>query len=211
MALTECSREYANLHLPIRKIKGIPVESISWKDVEVLTSKARRKASQAEKRLLGALLTYLESVMTMQKLDSNWVYVVVLASDTPKGWGISWIDIVKKKRRYFHPIGIHGWPKEPPNYIAVRYNGKLQSIHHVEDYEVVEDLREKIPEIRGASKTPRFLYKLGLAFRPNNEIRTGRIYPNGRVWCMLDTLFTCKTISDARDVSNERERAMREA
>ena len=145
--------------------------------------------------------------MTMQPLDSNWVYVVALGSGTPKGWGISWIDIVEKRKRYFHPIGISGWPKEPPNYIAVRYKGKLQSIHHVEDYEVVEDLAKKIPEIKGAKKIPRFLYTLGPGFRPNKEVRTGTIYPNGRVWCMLDTLFTCNTISHARDVSHKREKA----
>ncbi|MCZ6623087.1 MAG: hypothetical protein O7B35_02435 [Deltaproteobacteria bacterium] len=210
VTLTECSREYANLHLPARKIEGVPIESISWKDVAVLASKSRWKASHAQKRLIEELLTYLEGLMTMQKMDSNRVYVVALASGTPKGWGISWIDIVKKRKRYFHPIGIKGWPKEPPNYIAVRYKGKLQSIHHVEGYEVVEDLQKKIPEIKGATRTPRFLYRLGPAFRPNKEIRTGRIYRNGRVWCMLDTLFTCDTISDARDVSNKRERAKHE-
>ena len=34
--------------------------------------------------------------------------------------------------------------------------------------------------------------------------RVGKIYPNGRVWCMLDTLFTSKTISQARDISKKR-------
>ncbi len=210
VTLSECSREYADLHLQVRKIERVPIQSISWRDVAVLASKSRRRASHAQKRLIGELLTYLEGLMTMQKMDSNWVYVVALASDTEKGWGISWIDIVKKRKRYFHPIGIKGWPKEPPNYIAVRYKGKLQSIHHIEGYEVVEDLQKKIPEIKGATKIPRFLYRLGPGFGPNKEVRTGRIYPNGRVWCMLDTLFTCDTISDARDVSNERERARHE-
>lgn len=115
---------------------------------------------------------------------------------------------MKRKHRYFHPIGggRGGWPKEPPNYIAFRYNGKLQSIHHVEGYEVFTNPHEKFPEIPEEKWSPHFLYRLGPAFVPSKEVRTGNIYPNGRVWCMLDTLFTCDTISAARDLSQKRER-----
>jgi hypothetical protein len=35
----------------------------------------------------------------------------------------------------------------------------------------------------------------------------GKLYPNGRNWCMLDTLFTSATISEARDISAERANA----
>ncbi|MCG2728873.1 MAG: hypothetical protein L6276_01100, partial [Acetobacterium sp.] len=45
----------------------------------------------------------------------------------PESFGLSWIDIVEKRNKYFHPMGMNGWPKEPPNYIAFRYYGKLQS------------------------------------------------------------------------------------
>ena len=141
----------------------------------------------------------------MQNIDSNLVYVVSLGSGTPDGWNISWIDIVKRRLRYFHPMGGSGWPKDPPNYIAFRYFGKLQSIHHIEDYEVVINLHKKIREIPNKERDPHFLYKLGPAFYPSNEVKTGNIYRNGRVWCMLDTLFTCDTISKARDVSNKRQ------
>ena len=71
----------------------------------------------------------------MQKFDSNWVYVVSLGSGTNPGRNIFWIDVVNDRGRYFHPVG-KGWPKEPPNYMAFRYWGKLRSIHHVESYEV---------------------------------------------------------------------------
>jgi hypothetical protein len=100
--------------------------------------------------------------------------------------------------------GRGGWPKEPPNYIAFRYYGKLQSIHHIKSYEVVTNMHERIPEIRSEEWKPHFLYTLGQEFGPSTEVRTGSIYPNGRVWCMLDTLFTCDTISDARDLSQKR-------
>lgn len=140
----------------------------------------------------------------MQNIDSNWVYVVSLGSGTPEGWAISWIDIVNKRSKYFHPVAGGGWPKEPPNYIAFRYYGKLQSIHYIEGYEVVTDMHSKIAEIPKEEWSPHFLYTLGPAFGPHKEVKTGAIYPNGRVWCMLDTLFTCSTISAARDVSKKR-------
>lgn len=206
LVLSECSREYAKLHLEVHKVAGVPVEPLSWKDIATLAVEARSKGSHAEKRLTAELLTYLRGLMTMQNIDSNWVYVVALAQGKPQGWGISWIDIVKKRQRYFHPMGggRGGWPKEPPNYIAFRYYGKLQSIHHIKSYEVVTNMHERIPEIRSEEWKPHFLYTLGQEFGPSKEVRTGSIYPNGRVWCMLDTLFTCDTISDARDLSQKR-------
>jgi len=206
LILSECSREYAELHLEVHEVAGVSIKPLSWKDIAILASEARSKGSHAEKRLIDELLIYLRGLMTMQNLDSNWVYVVALAQGKPRGWGISWIDIVKRHQRYFHPVGggRGGWPKKPPNYIAFRYYGKLQSIHHIESYEIVTNMHERIPEIPSKEWEPHFLYALGPAFGSNKEVRTGNIYPNGRVWCMLDTLFTCDTISDARDLSQKR-------
>jgi len=203
LALSECSREYAERNLEVREIGGVPVEPFSWKDVAILARKARSEGSHAEKRLLEELLTYVGGIIAMRKVDSNWVYVVSLGSGTPEGWSISWIDIVNRRSRYFHPFG-SGWPKEPPNYIAFRYYGRLQSIHRIEDYEVVTNMHKKIPEIPDEEWGSFFLYTLGPGFRPDKEVRTGNIYRNGRVWCMLDTLFTCDSVSEARHVSKER-------
>jgi hypothetical protein len=171
----------------------------------MLAGVARKSAGHKEKRLLDELLTYLGGLVTMQNVDSNWVYVVSLAPGTPEGWGISWIDIVREKHRYFHPAEGGGWPKEPPNYIAFRYRGRLQSIHHIESYEVVADVHAKMPEVLSEGWEPHFLYTLGPAFRPDSEVPTGpTIHRATRVWCMLDTLFTCSTIAEARDVSRAR-------
>ena len=49
-----------------------------------------------------------------------------------------------------------------------------------------------------------FVYRLGPAIRPQKEVRTGNIYRNGKVWAMLDTLLTCDTISEARDLTKRR-------
>jgi len=77
------SREYAELHLRVHEVAGVPVEPLSWKDIAMFASEARSRGSHAEKRLIGELIIYLRGLMTMQNLDSNWVYVVVLAQGKP--------------------------------------------------------------------------------------------------------------------------------
>jgi hypothetical protein len=206
LVMSECSREFALLNLETQKIAGVEIHPVSWNQIARLAVEAQHNCSHAEKRILRELLTYLRGLMTMQKIDSNWVYVVSLGSGTLEGWRISWIDIVKKRRRYFHPVG-KTWPKEPPNYIAFRYHGKLQSIHHIEGYEIFHSPHDKFTEIPKKVKWgPHFLYKLGPAFSPAREVRTGpRIQRNRRAWCMLDTLFTAKTISEAEQLSKRRD------
>lgn len=146
LALSECSPEYALVKLKATTIRDVKIHHVSWKEIAAIATQAQRGGSHAERRILGELLTYLRGVMTMQNVDSNWVYVVSLGSGTPEGWGISWIDVVKKKRRYFHPVG-GNWPKEPPNYIGFRYYGMLQSIHHIDGYEIFDNPHDKFSEI----------------------------------------------------------------
>ena len=203
LVLSECSLQFALMHLAATEINGIEIVPVSWKEIADVASKARQGSTHAEKRILSELHTYLRGLMTMQNVDSNWVYVVSLGSGTPEGWKLTWIDVIVKKQRYFHPVG-GGWPKEPPNYIAFRYHGRLQSIHHIESYSVFDDPHSEFPEIPSEKWGPHFLYSLSPAFAPAREVKTGNVYPSGRVWCMLDTLFLAKTISEARDLSNQR-------
>jgi hypothetical protein len=207
VVLSECSQEYALSHLECRTIAGIPVQPLSWKVVCKIARNASVNASHSEKRLIAELLTYLGGIMSIQDAYSNKVYIVSLGSGTPPGWGISWIDIVRRRRRYFHPVGTKGWPKEPPNYIAFRYGGKLQSIHHIDSYEVITTPHERMPEIpRTEVWEPHYLYRLGRPFAPAKEVPNGKIYVRGRYWCMLDALFTCRTVRDARDLTQKREK-----
>jgi hypothetical protein len=203
IVLSECSKDYAEHRLP-KSVNGIQVDILSWKDIYQYSKTAYSNSTHAGKRLLLELNTYLGGLMTMQKLDSNLVYVVSIGSGFPKGWSISWRDIIRVRSRYFHPVGGNGWVKEPPNYIAFRYDGKLQSIHHIENYEIITNPSLFFSEAPVETWEPSFLYHLGPAFAPKNEVKTGSIYPNGRVWCMLDTLFTCNTLSEARDLTKQR-------
>ena len=107
--------------------------------------------------------------------------------------------------KYFHPLGGNGWPKEPPNYIAFRYYGQLQSIHHIEDYVVTKNLHDEIPEMPVSDGTVDFfVYKLGPAIVPTKVVKTGNIYASGRKWAMLDTLLTADTIAEACNISKAR-------
>jgi len=53
-------------------------------------------------------------------------------------------------------------------------------------------------------ETEHFIFELGPTIVPSKTVKTGNIYRNVRVWAMLDTLLTCDTISEARDLSNTR-------
>lgn len=203
VTLSECSQTYAHAHLPAKVIDGIPVIHVSWEDIINDAEAAQGHGGRFEKRLLSNLVRYLRLVMTGQQKDSNLVYVVSLASSTPNGWDTSWIAIVTKYARYFHPVGNH-WPKSPPNYIAFRYRGQLQSIHHIEKYEVIHNLSEACPGIPDSPVGPHYLYTLGSAIKPSQIVRNGSVYPSGRVWCAIDTLLTSASVSDARDETQAR-------
>jgi hypothetical protein len=197
---------YSSAAAKPRRVGGVPVFWLSWPDVVKIASRAWQRSSRSERRWIDELLQYLGGVVTMQEVNSNWVYVVSLNKGTPKGWRISWVDIVESQHRYFHPPQRGGWPKTPPNYLAWRYDGRLQGISHITHYEIVPDVHARIPEIPRGEITNYVLYRLGPTFRPDHRVRTGKIFRNGRKWCMLDTLFTCAKISDAAKQSDKRAR-----
>lgn len=198
---------FTKTHFGITSIRTIPVEVISWNDIRKIAASSKSIGRDTENRLLKELNIYLDKISTMQKKDSNWVYVVSLGSRIPDKWSISWQDIVNKHSMYFHPVGGSkgGWPAEPPNYIAFRYNGKLQGIHHIDKYEVFTDPSLHFKGIPEQTWEPHYLYHLGPAIRPTNEVKAGKkIVRSMRVWAMLDLLLTCETIEDARDKSKTR-------
>lgn len=66
-------------------------------------------------------------------------------------------------------------------------------------------MHDEIPEMPDeAWDNDCYVYKLGPAIIPTKTVKTGKIFRNGRVWAMLDTLLTCDTISEARDVTQAR-------
>jgi len=206
VTLSECSDDFASVHLPRNKINGIDIIHISWNRIVSQLSNAFKSAAYKEKELLRQARNYFRIIMRTQRTDSNKVYVVSLSKAIPSGWNISMNDVVIKHFNYFHPIGPY-WPDTPPTYIAFRYSGQLQSIHHIDHYEIMENLSIVCPGIPDSPVEPHYLYHLGPRIIPPKIVKTGKIYRSGRVWAAIDTLLTCSTISEARDLTKSREEA----
>ena len=129
----------------------------------------------------------------MDTWRDNMVYVVSLGSEPMREGGThTWIDVVEKDGEYFHPVG-NRRPQQPPNYIAFRYKGRLQSVHRIESHEIWTNVAEKNPLWRDTDR-PHFVYKLGPAMRPPRALKaggTGDSVKQGRlVWCAIDTLLS---------------------
>ena len=215
VSMSECTEIYAKKRLPA--IQGTMVLHLPWMVICDLAGELRIKTAGKQNYILGELERYIKKIMTTQNKDTNWVYVVSLGLGkveitTSEGKaetaGITYLDIVRKYNRYCCPVGggKGGWPKEPLTYIAFRYHGKLQSIHHIEKYTVADNLHPFVPEIPDVelSKT-HFVYELGPAIIPSKDIRTGdKIVMSNRVWAQLDTLLTSDTITEAMEISKAR-------
>ena len=113
VTMSECSVPYAGEVLQDMQLT-LPVVHISWASLTNIAASIGR--THAEKRLLSELRNYVATIVNMQNKESNWVYVVALGR-WPWG-GTTFVDIVEKEHRYFHPFGRSGWPKEPPNISA---------------------------------------------------------------------------------------------
>lgn len=203
LVISECSPEDAALYLR-KTLSGVSVVHRSWRQVHSLADCAVYRAPLHECRLLAEFRGYLRRVMSMQNQESNLVYVVSLGAGTPEWSSISWRDIVNVKGRYFHGYLGKSWPKEPPNYLGFRYGGRLQSIHHVEGYEVVDRLHSRISEISPDYEGRHIIYTLGDPIRPSHGVLAGKVFPKGKVWAALDLLLTCNTVSEARDLTKKR-------
>ncbi|QHP69550.1 hypothetical protein EI171_21015 [Bradyrhizobium sp. LCT2] len=206
ISVTSASTDFAKRHLP-EHIDGAPVVHQSWGELRRIARSARSEARSFEEKLwLDQLSEHLREFVAMERITDNTVYVVSLSIDAMiEGADYTWIDAVEKDGCYFHPMGGAGWPVQPPNYIGFRYHGKLQSVHHIDSYEVTDDLSKVNP------RWPRgdmfhFVYRLGPPIRPATEVRTGNIFRAGRVYCAIDTLLSgaFKTISEARDETKRR-------
>jgi hypothetical protein len=211
LVLAEASRHFVKGKLP-EEVEGVPVHYRSWRDLKQLTTAtASESRRHAEKRLLRDLSRYLRGLMTMQNVSSNLVYVVSLGGEI-ENTGISFRDIVVEHDTYFCPIGgtRGGWPKEPPNYLGFRFDGKLQQIRHVEHYRVVEDDHAGFEPLKGKvdwAHERHWLFSLGPPIVPAKEVRTGKLWPTHRGWIAIDLLLTCETVAEARDKTQQRSEA----
>lgn len=206
ISVSAANRSHAQRHLP-KHLEGTVICHFSWGDLQSLARKAETRASGfLEKQWLRQLDRHLQEFTAMDRQTDNNVFVVSLGQDPMvAGQTHTWIDVVEKDQRYFHPVG-NNWPVQPPNYIGFRYRGCLQSVHHIDSFEIVQDLAAYNP-FWLKTDTDHFVYSIGPAMRPIREMRTGKnIQRNRRVRCAIDTLLSGAfgTISDAEEETKRR-------
>jgi hypothetical protein len=205
VSISSADAAFGRRRLP-KRIEEAEIVHQSWGDVQRLAKQAHGDSTGFEEKLwLRHLTQHLQEFVAMERLTDNTVFVVSLGIQSMvEGGKHTWIDVVEKNGSYFHPVG-DGWPVRPPNYIAFRYHGKLQSVHHIDSFEVVADLSTVNP-LWLKTNSDHFVYRLGPSMAPLTEVRTGNIFRNGRVYCAIDTLLSgaFKTISEARDETKRR-------
>jgi hypothetical protein len=209
VSVSAISESIANRRLP-SDIDGVPVMHLSWGAIRGMAKAARQRAGGFEEKLwLRELINHLEGYTAMERTRDNMVYVVSLGSDPMRDDGKrTWIDVVEKDGRYFHPVG-NTWPVQPPNYIAFRYRGQVQSIHRIESHNIVLDVSTVDPTW-ATTDVDHFVYTLGPAMRPATKLGAAgtedSIKRSARVWCAIDTLLTgeFKQLGEARDETKRR-------
>jgi hypothetical protein len=202
VVVTDCSDGYARmLGLP-EQLSNIPVEHRSWRNILEMV----RNQVGAGRRWEGELLRYLESnVATMQDVESNQVYCVSLCPIGTLGGvhGKVYVD----RGIYFHPHS-RGWPQQPPTYLAFRYDSRVQTIRHVDAYEIVGDLRDgvEIDEVTNEADVarPHLVYQLGPHIGPAEPLPYGTNYRAARHWVFLDLLLTEETYQAVVETSRAR-------
>ena len=198
IVISEASPGYASTRIPA-DLTGAAVRYLPWEQIIRMAEKPGAAATHAERRLLRELARYLRGAVHMQDLSSNRTYCVSVAPTTPSGWPASFRDYVDQ-HRYFHPAhGKSGWPAEPPNYLAFRWDGAVRRIHHVEDYTIglLWEHFPQIPDHGTDSVGEHMIYTLGPVIGPAEPLRNGAHYRSGRLWVALDLLLTSPTLKDA--------------
>ncbi|WP_072378128.1 hypothetical protein [Hyphomicrobium sp. NDB2Meth4] len=208
VSLSAAEDYYASRHLP-KSIAGLPVSHRSWSHIQRLAIEACSSSRSAEERLwLREFTQHLKVYVSMRNPTDNTVYVVSLSRNPVNAAypDYSWIDVVEKENRYFHPCGgSGGWPKLPMNYMGFRYGGELRSVRHVDAFSVVDKLSE-IDSRWSDEPCMHFVYVLGPPMLPARRVGMGRLRHAGRVSCAIDTLLSgeCDTLSDAAELTKAR-------
>jgi hypothetical protein len=187
-----------------RDVGGVDVVHRSWRDViHVVRSVPRTD------RWAGELLTYLEStVATWRTTESNVVYVVSLGP-IPEFGGMHGRDFVDQDV-YVHAHA-PGWPQHPPTYLGFRQANAVFTIRHVEDVDVIADIRDVAQEfgiatIDEETTGPQVVYRLGPHIGPATPLPSEVNYRAARHRVHLDLLLTSATYNDALARSKERVR-----
>lgn len=180
---------------------SITLAVVGWSDLVGIASSVGREGPLVERHLAVELSAYLRGVADMRDTNTNEVHVVALTRRVWDGWpaDLSPVDEVEKYRVYHYPT-VGNYRKIVPNYMGFRYDGALQSIHHVDSYEIIDTPHGHVPgapDLRWGA--PANLLHLGPPIRPNHRVPTGRgIWPSAPMVVDIHLLLTSATITEAR-------------
>jgi hypothetical protein len=199
ITLSQASPALARAQLPTR-VGDVPVVHLPWRDVLTDITEAQAASRGRERLWLDHLRSYLKGVIKIRSVADSWTYCVALSEDRPGSGGVrTFRQFVTDELCYFHPYGTSGWPTEPPNFLAFRWNGAVRRIHRVVHSDVVPSLLDRWPDIPATDDTvrPHAVYRLGPRIPPLEPIPNGAQYRAARLWVLLDQLQTCPTLADA--------------
>ncbi len=200
VAVTNAPEDFARASLP-GDVDGVEVRHLRWRDVRRLAREARRRETNANKRLLEEFGRYLTEMVGMEVIRSNMVYVLSIGAGG--AFGLDFRKVATEQRAYFDPVSRYRGGR--PNYIAFRYDARLRSIHFVESVEMFTNPRSVFPEADDVEVEPHYVFRLGPPIVPPHEVKYGpKISRAMRVYCMIDTLLTCSTITEALEESKRR-------
>jgi hypothetical protein len=179
------------------EIDGVPLRHVSWKQVLGLAAAAKAKGALAERKLLAHFESYLYKVIRMRQPSDMSTYCVSVSNALYGTRPLK--SYVVDDLAYFHPYGWgKGWPTLWPNFLAFRWEGKVQQVHRVKYARVIQNLTERWPETASAidPDRPHVVYDLepALSVEP---LPMGDVWPSGRYWVLLDQLISGPTLKDA--------------
>lgn len=183
------------------EVRGVPVLHLPWTEVLEAISEVRPACRGRERFWLDELQSYLTEVIRVRSVADSWTYCVALNRQRTGGKkDLTFIEWVTDALTYYHPYGISGWPTEPPNFIAFRWDGAVRRIHRIEKADVYPTLLDRFPDLPATELTmrPHAVYKLSKRPLPPHEpIKNGAQYRAIRLWVLLDQLQTADTLASA--------------
>jgi hypothetical protein len=182
-----------------RDVARFPISTIGVADVMRAGRLAlAQERSQRPRLFLRDLLAYLEGGGYVANHRDSRVMVVALGKSMSE-IGIHHHEIPYKRGVYWYGLksGL------PPNYVAFRFDGRLQSIHHVERSQVFTRISDVFPEAKTDWGSGVLLH-LGPAIHPPNTVRSGKLRDR-RVSADIDLLLTSATVEEAERLTRERD------
>jgi hypothetical protein len=179
------------------EIDGVQLKHIAWTQVLGFAAVAKARGGLAERKLLADFESYLYKVIRMRQPSDMSTYCVSVSNAL---YGTRpFKSYVLDDLAYFHPYGWgKGWPTLWPNFLAFRWEGKVQQVHRVKHARVVKNLTERWPETASAidPDRPHVVYDLepALSVEP---LPMGNVWPSGRYWVLLDQLISGPTLKEA--------------